>query len=85
MSLRTLLILSAASMLTACASGTQPMPAIPWTAPANTMRECPDLPQAEDGSLATLARNHKEVTDLYHECRDLNRDKAEVIRNHEVH
>lgn len=84
MSLRTLLILSVASMLTACASGTQPTPAISWTAPANTMRECPDLPQAEDGRLATLFRNHKEVADLYYECLDLNRAKAEIIRNHEV-
>lgn len=84
MSLRTLLILSAALMLTACATGTQPTPALSWTAPANVMRDCPDLPLAKAGNLAVLIRNHKEVATLYYECQDLNRDKAEVIRNHEV-
>lgn len=82
---RTLLICTAALMLTACAGGTPPIKAIPWEAPANVMRDCPDLPVAEDGRLATLYRNHQEVAQLYQECRALNRDKAEIIRNHEVH
>lgn len=81
---RTLSMLIAALMLTGCATGTQPTQAIPWTAPANVMRECPDLPLAQDGSLATLLRNHVEVAQIYHDCQSLNRAKAAVIRNHEV-
>lgn len=81
---RILLICAAALMLSACAGGTPPIEAIPWTAPANVMRECPDLPLAKDGRLASLFRNHKDVAALYQECQGLNRDKAKVIRNHEV-
>lgn len=84
MSPRTLLICAAALMLSACAGGTPPIEAMPWTAPANVMRDCPDLPEAKDGSLATLFRNHKAVAELYQDCKALNQDKARVIRNHET-
>lgn len=29
---------------------------------------CPDLPQAADGRLATLQRNHQQVAGLYYDC-----------------
>lgn len=81
---RTLLICAVALMLSACAGGTPPIKAIPWTAPANVMRACPDLPLTQDGSLAALFRNHKDVAQLYQECKALNQDKMAVIRNHET-
>lgn len=77
-----LLILIAASTLTGCASGTVQTPVMPWIPPANVMLDCPDLPLAQDGKLATLLSNHKEVSDLYHQCQALNQAKKELIERH---
>lgn len=63
-----LVILSAALTLTACASGTQPMP-VTTIYLGNADTDCPPLPSAKSGQVAALAKNHKAVTDLYHECK----------------
>ena len=64
----TLLILSVALMLTACASGTPPMP-VTTIYLGNADTDCPPLPSAKSGDLATLAKNHKQTTDQYHDCK----------------
>lgn len=70
----TLLILSAALTLSACATGTPPMPATASRYLGNADTDCPPLPSARSGKLADLVKNHKEVTDLYHECKARHRE-----------
>ena len=60
----------AGSMLTACASTTPvPLQASPSRQPPASLTSlCPDLPEAQDGRLATLFRNSLERSALYYEC-----------------
>ena len=66
---RTLLILTAALMLPACATGTLATPAMTLPYLGNPDTDCPPLPLATSGDLAELARNHKMSTDQYHQCK----------------
>lgn len=67
-----LLLLIAASMLTACASGVKPMPTpMPQLIlrPAATLTQaCPDLPQPKSGKTQDLLANHVQVAKQYHKC-----------------
>lgn len=78
------LIGASAWMLTACASGTQPMPALPRLLPAEYAQECPELPPARSGSDMDLLMNHTEVAELYHICRERHRATVEWIRRQEI-
>lgn len=67
-----LLLLIAASTLTACASGarliaTPPPKLFP---PASLTANCPDLPQPSSGKTQDLLSNHVQVTEIYHLCRE---------------
>ncbi len=57
-------------MLTACASGTTPMPA--YTVPVSANLKAPpvELPPATSGSLPDLWQNHSEVAEIYHDLAD---------------
>lgn len=63
-------LLIALLMLTACASGGQPMPGLKLTPPAPQMASCPSLPQPTDTSWTALLANHIQVAKQYHQCRD---------------
>ena len=78
--MRHLLTLIAASMLTACASGTPPTPAQPRPCPANLTTPCPAPPPARSGSLADLLDNHIEAMELAAQCRDQLSKLAECER-----
>lgn len=79
----TLLIASAASMLTACACGTSAMP-VSTPPPANLTQPCPILPSTSAGTLPELIRNHQAITSLYHECRKRQSGLAEWIQQKET-
>ena len=66
----TLLILSVASMLTGCAFGTPPMPVMGPIYLGNADTDCPPLPSVNSGKLSDLVKNHKQVTDFYHDCKE---------------
>ena len=72
-----MLMLLAASMLTACASGTPPTQAEPRHCAAALRAECPEPPPAESGSLADLFRNHIQEAEMHKLCRDRQRALAE--------
>ncbi len=73
-------ILLAALTLTACASGTQPTPAISRTPQANLMAECPDVPSASSGKLPDLDANHKAAMRSYHDCKDRHQGLVEWVK-----
>jgi len=60
----------AALMLTACASGMQPIPVQSRPCAANLTTDCPVPPKAASGHLADLLQNHIEAMELYTQCRD---------------
>lgn len=62
----------AALMLTACATGTPPIPDQPHPrpCPANLTSPCQLPPPAKSGSLADLYQNHIEAMELAAQCRD---------------
>ncbi len=69
-----LLPLLCASVLTACASSPQPLPA---TIPASLRQPCPPLPLPADGTGAAVLRTMVEWAGLYRECADRH---AQVVR-----
>lgn len=86
--------LAVVPMLTSCAHGTKPTPAIPpellaLTVPlppigADLTAPCPaQLPPALDDSLAGLGRNHLASAALYHDCKDGKRRLADAVRERE--
>ena len=68
---KTLMLLSAALVLSACASGKRPMPevimaqAVP--APVSLTVKPAPLPQPQSGQLPELEANHREVAKAYHQ------------------
>ena len=79
--MKPLLILIAALMLTACASGTPPTPAQPRPCSASLTTPCPVPPPARSGRLADLLSNHIESMELYAQCRDQMSKLAECSRD----
>jgi len=71
------MILLAALMLTACASGMPPTRETPRPCSANLTTDCPVPPAAKSGSLADLLDNHIEAMELYSQCRDKQKKLAE--------
>lgn len=65
-----ILLLSAALILTACASGVMRTPAPILTPPEEDMRPCPPLPLPTSPQINDLLTNHIEVAKAYHRCRD---------------
>ncbi len=80
---RTLIIASAALMLTACACGTSAM-RVATPPPASLTQPCLTLPNTSAGTLPDLIRNHQAITSLYHECRKRQSGLAEWIRQKEA-
>ncbi|WP_198390708.1 hypothetical protein [Burkholderia ubonensis] len=75
-------------MLTGCASGTTPTPALVAVMAAHPqvraslLTTCPDeLPAAADGELVTLLRNHVDAAVEYHACRNRQADLVQAIRS----
>lgn len=67
-----LLMMIAAWMMTACASGAQPTPEPNLLAPASLTTACPAaLPQPVSGQRSELVKNHAAVARIYHKCRQL--------------
>lgn len=70
----TLLLLTAALTLSACASGAPPTPTpIPKPAlkpAAKLTQKCPELPQPKTGLTQDLLVNHVQVAKLYHKCQE---------------
>ena len=60
----------AAWMLTGCACGTQPTPALYTPIPANLRAPPEELPPAPSGKLPDLWENHEAVTQIYHDLAD---------------
>lgn len=78
-------LLSAALMLTACATGTPPTVVAPTltlkpVVPEALTLRCDPLPKAEDGKLGTLLKNHVETARLYHLCAQRHGDLVGVLR-----
>jgi len=72
--------LIAASMLTACASGTPPMVAVPsLKPPASLMTKCKTLPMATGAALRDLVANHIEVARQYYDCADKHNALVDLI------
>ena len=63
------LLLIAASMLTACASGAPPMPIPKLHPPAAEMQDCSPLEQPASGRMQDLLANHVATAREYHLCR----------------
>ena len=76
MSKITLLLLSAALILTGCAS-TTPAPEILRLPPASLTAPCPDLPPAKDGKLSTILLNSLDRAELYYDCQAKQKGLAE--------
>ncbi len=74
-----ILPLCAASMLTACASGTQPTRAPTLLPPESEMQLCPALPPATSGTMTDLITNHIAVAKAYHQCRDRHQGLVEWL------
>ncbi len=70
MSKRTLIAALVALTMTACASGTPPMPVIYTPVSASFKTPPQPLPAATSGSLADLWANHLAVAELYHDLAD---------------
>ncbi|WP_059777589.1 hypothetical protein [Burkholderia ubonensis] len=75
-------------MLSGCASGTMPTPALVAVTAAHPqvrallLAKCPDeLPAAADGELVTLLRNHVDAAVEYHACRNRQADLVQAIRS----
>lgn len=64
------MMVTAALILTACASGVPRTTALTLKPPEADKAECPPLPQPTSGSLADLLANHVTVAKAYHQCRD---------------
>ncbi len=62
-------LLAASWLLTACSSGTMPMPVLPAPCPPNLTTDCPLPPPARSGRLTDLLDNHIEAMELYAQCR----------------
>lgn len=79
----TIVMILAALMLTACASGLPPMPApsLPRLPPPNLMLHCPELAQPASGGLVALLANHIDVAQEYQICRERQRALAEWARS----
>lgn len=74
-------------MLSGCASGTMPTPALVAVTAAHPqvrvslMQECPQqLPAAADGRVETLLQNHVDVASQYHACQQRHADLVEAVR-----
>ena len=65
-----LLLMTAALMLTACASGAPPMQIPTLYPPASEMQRCPVLPMPQSSAMTDLLTNHIAVTRAYHQCKD---------------
>lgn len=76
-----LLLLIAASTLTACASGARPTATPPpkLTVPASLTADCADLPQPTSGKTQDLLDNHVQVARIFHLCREQLRSLAQWL------
>ena len=70
------IMLLAAWMLTACASTTI-TPTPPRLPPPALTAQCPDLPPAANGKLATILQNSIERAQLYYDCQARHKALAE--------
>lgn len=57
----------ASCLLSACAVGPQPMPALPVPPPPNLTRPPQPLPPPSSGRMKDLEQNHLQVTRAYHQ------------------
>lgn len=73
---KTMIMLSAVWMLTACSSIT-PVQELPRTPPASLAAPCPDLPPASDGKLSTILENSLERSQMYYDCQSRHKALAE--------
>lgn len=65
--------------------GDAPAPVVAVAAPRlvlseSLMADCPDLPEAEDGSIGALLANHTATAGAYHACRDRHRGLVAEVR-----
>ena len=77
---KTILLLIAASMLTACASGVPRTMAPTLKPPESETAECQPLPQPPSASLTDLLANHVTVAKQYHQCRDRHKALADWLQ-----
>lgn len=76
----TLLLMIAASMLTACASGVPPMQTLKLDPPMTDMQDCPPLAQPASGQMQDLLANHVATAREYHLCRALHKGLVDWLR-----
>lgn len=77
--MKRLLLVTAALMLTACASGMPPTIAQPRPCAPALTATCPAPPPARSGRLQDLLDNHIEAMELYSQCRDQMSKLAECL------
>ena len=84
-----MLAVACALTMTGCASTTPPIvesspPALPQSkTPQRLLEECPDWPEAYNGSRAEILENHVSAAKAYHACRERQRELAERVKKRE--
>ena len=78
---RKILLLTAALMLSACASGMPPTTVEPRPCSASLTTDCPYPPPAKSGKVQDLLDNHIEAMELYSQCRDQLKKLAECANS----